>query len=272
MPRRRRPARRIYSWNVNGLRSAKEAFLDWLPQSRATVVALQEVRALPSQLDAELLRPRPGRWRSHLSAAEKKGYSGVALYSKQAPDELETTLGEPEIDAEGRLQIARFGALTVVNGYFPNGSGKNRDHSRVPFKLDFYRRLFERLEPARAAGERILVMGDFNTAHAEIDLARPKGNKKTSGFLPEEREELDRWLREGWTDTFRAFHEDQGGHYTWWSQRAGCRERNVGWRIDYVLASPGALPFVRSAAIHPEVLGSDHCPISVSVDPELFEE
>lgn len=265
---RRRPARLIYSWNVNGIRAAaKKGFLDWLAVSKGTLVGLQEVRATEAQLSAELRAP--ARYRACFSSAERGGYSGVALYSREAPESVETSLGEAEIDAEGRLQIARFGGLTLVNAYFPNGSGPQRDHSRVPFKLDFYRRLFARLEPARAAGERILVMGDFNTAHRELDLARPKSNHKTSGFLPEEREELDRWLREGWVDTFRHF-EPGGEHYSWWSQRGGCRERNVGWRLDYILASPGALPFVRGAAIHPEVLGSDHCPVSVSVDPELF--
>lgn len=264
----RRPARHIYSWNVNGLRAAaQKGFLEWLSASKAEVAGLQEVRATPEQLAPELLGPP--RYRTSFSSAERGGYSGVGLYARRAPDSIETHLGEPGIDAEGRLQIARFGALTIANAYFPNGNGPKRDHSRVPFKLDFYRRLFARLEPARAAGERILVLGDFNTAHREIDLARPKTNHKTSGFLPVEREELDRWLREGWTDSFRHF-EPGAEHYSWWSQRGGCRERNVGWRIDYILASPGALPFVRAAAIHPEVLGSDHCPISVSVDPEIF--
>ncbi|MGE0713402.1 MAG: exodeoxyribonuclease III [Planctomycetota bacterium] len=258
----------MYSWNVNGLRSVEAPFLAWLRSARPTIVALQEVRARTTDLSAALRRPTG--FRPVFSAAERPGYSGVALYGRRAPDALETALGQPEIDAEGRLLIARYGALTVVNGYFPNGNGPRRDNSRVPFKLDFYRRLFARLEPARAAGERILVMGDFNTAHRELDLARPRQNQRTSGFLPEEREELDRWLRAGWTDTFRR-EQPAGGHYTWWSQRGGCRERNVGWRIDYALASPGVLPFLRDAAIHPEVLGSDHCPISVSLDPAAFE-
>ena len=128
---------------------------------------------------------------------------------------------------------------------------------------------FDLLEADRAAGVPLLVMGDFNTAHREIDLARPKQNRETSGFRPEEREELDRWLREGWTDTFRHF-EDGPGHYTWWSQRRGVRAKNIGWRIDYVLASPGAMPFLRRAEIHPEVQGSDHCPISVDLDPHIL--
>lgn len=259
---------KIYSWNVNGLRAcAKKGFLDWLGQARGQIVGLQEVRALPEQLPDEVASPP--RWNAHFSAAERKGYSGVALYSRQAADEMSTTLGEPRFDVEGRLQIARFGNLTVVNGYFPNGSGKNRDHSRVPYKLDFYRTLFDRLEDARSKGEPILVMGDFNTAHEEIDLARPKTNHGTSGFLPVEREELDRWLRSGWTDTFRHLHKGPD-HYTWWSQRFGVRERNIGWRIDYILASEGAMPFLKRAQIHPKVMGSDHCPISVTVDAAIL--
>jgi exodeoxyribonuclease-3 len=165
--------------------------------------------------------------------------------------------------------LARFRRLVVANVYFPNGSGKDRDNGRVPFKLDFYRALFERLERLRRAGRRVLVLGDFNTAHREIDLARPRENQKTSGFLPEEREELDRWLRAGWVDTFRAFQPGPG-HYSWWSQRQGVRARNVGWRIDYVLASPAAMRHVRGAFLHADVQGSDHCPVGVDVDPALF--
>lgn len=266
MPRK---IHRIYSWNVNGMRAvAQKGFFEWLGKARADVVALQETRAHPEQLAPEVLRPK--RWHSHFVPAERKGYSGVGLYARRKPDEVTSSLGHPEIDVEGRLQFARFGALTLVNGYFPNGSGRERDNSRVPYKLDFYRRLFHRLEDERAAGQRILVMGDWNTAHQEIDLARPKQNAKTSGFLAEEREELDRWLRSGWTDTFRHF-EPGGERYTWWSQRFGVREKNIGWRIDLMLASPGVLPFLKTARIHADVMGSDHCPISVDLDPAVLE-
>lgn len=256
---------RILSWNVNGLRAAgRKGFADWLHSSNADIVGLQEVRALPEQLTKALREPEG--WHAAWAPAERKGYSGVGLLSRAAPEAVDTSLGEERFDVEGRLQVARFGDVTVVNGYFPNGSGKNRDHSRVPYKLDFYQRLFAQLEPARAAGEAIVVMGDFNTAHREIDLARPKSNHKTSGFLPVEREELDRWLRSGWTDTFRHVHGDVEGAYTWWAQRGSCRERNVGWRIDYVLASPGALARLRDAFILPEVMGSDHCPLGVTLN------
>lgn len=258
---------RIVSWNVNGIRSVcRKGFCAWLERDGADVVALQEVRAREEDLPAELLSLP--RWQRHLSPAERPGYSGVGLLSRHPFDAVETRLGRREMDAEGRLQRARIGELEIVNCYFPNGSGKERDNGRIPFKLAFYRRLFSTLERGKAKGARILVVGDFNTAHAEIDLARPKENKKASGFTGEERAELDRWLHAGWVDTFRHF-EPRAGHYTWWSQRQGVRARNVGWRIDYVLASPAAMPFVRAAAIHPEVLGSDHCPISVTLNPEI---
>ncbi|HZI03222.1 MAG TPA: exodeoxyribonuclease III, partial [Archangium sp.] len=259
---------RIVSWNVNGLRAAhKKGFLQWLAAEQADVVGVQEVRALEEQLPEEVRSPKG--WRAtHFVSAVRPGYSGVGLFARKAPDDVETRLGVKEMDAEGRLQVARFGRLTVVNCYFPNGNGKERDNSRIPFKLDFYRRLFARLEKGLRDGERILVMGDFNTAHQEIDLARPKDNRETSGFLPEEREEFDRWIRAGWVDTFRHF-EKGTGHYSWWSQRFGVRERNIGWRLDYVLASPGAMSYVKRAAIHPLVLGSDHCPVSVDLDPKV---
>lgn len=256
----------IASWNVNGLRAVarKQALAPFLDSGPA-IVGLQEVRAAEDQL-GELARPTGWSF-SHVVAATRPGYSGVALFSKLRPEAVDTRLG-PRFDGEGRLQLVRFGKLVVANVYFPNGSGSDRSNDRVPYKLAFYRALLKKLEALRAEGLRVLVMGDFNTAHREIDLARPRDNQGTSGFLPEERAELDRWLRRGFVDTFRHFQPGPG-HYSWWTQRGGCRERNVGWRIDYVLACPAALPFVRAAAIHPHVLGSDHCPISVTVDPAI---
>jgi exodeoxyribonuclease-3 len=259
---------RILSWNVNGLRAcARKGFLAWLRRSRAQIVAIQELRARPEQLPDALRAPRG--FHASFAPAQRAGYSGVALYSRCAPDHLETGLGEPAFDREGRLQIARFGRLALVNVYVPKGSGVRRDNSRVPFKLAFSRALFARIERLRRAGARVLVVGDFNTAHAEIDLARPRDNRENSGFLPEERAELDRWLAAGWIDSFRRF-EPRPGHYSWWSQRFGVRERNVGWRIDYAMASPAAMRFVRAAFIQPRVRGSDHCPVGVDVDPGIF--
>ncbi|QQR88753.1 MAG: exodeoxyribonuclease III [Myxococcales bacterium] len=253
----------IYSWNVNGIRAAcKKGFLDWFQHCGADIVGLQEVRANEEQIPEELRAP--AGWYRHSVSAERKGYSGVTLYSRQEPDEVHISLSAKEFDCEGRLQVARFGKLWVVNCYFPNGNGKDRDNSRVLFKLAFYQRLFDYLEPAVKKNERLVVMGDFNTAHTEIDIARPKANEKTSGFLPEEREEFSRWLGHGYTDTFRMFTSDPH-HYSWWSQRAGARARNVGWRIDYVLSSDALKKEITGARIHPEIMGSDHCPISVTI-------
>lgn len=260
---------RVYSWNVNGIRSAvAKGFVDWLAAARGEIVGLQEVRAANDAIPSELTAVSD--YHQHYVAAARKGYSGVGLLSRRKPDAIETSLGSSHFDDEGRLQLARFGRLVVANGYFPNGSGQDRDNSRVPYKLDWYRALFDRIEALRRDGLHVLVMGDFNTAHREIDLARPRENRKTSGFLPEECEELDRWIQAGWVDTFRAF-EPGPGHYSWWSQRFGVRAKNIGWRIDYVLASPEAMSFVRGGFIHPDVMGSDHCPIGVELDPAIFE-
>lgn len=236
-------------------------------QLRPDVLGVQEVRALPEQLEPALRRPRG--FHTSFVAAERRGYSGVGLFSRRPPDAVHTSLDEPRFDREGRVQLARFGRLVVANAYFPNGNGVQRDNSRVPYKLAFYRRLFEVLQARRRAGLRVLVLGDFNTAHEDIDLARPRDNRRTSGFLPEERAELKRWLDAGWVDTFRAF-EPGPGHYSWWSQRQGVRERNVGWRIDYVLASSAAMRYVQEAFIRPDVRGSDHCPVGVSLDPAVL--
>ena len=258
---------RVVSWNVNGLRACvRKGFPKWLSGSRADIVGLQEVRALPEEIPEEVTRLR--RWHRSWSPAERRGYSGVGMLSLREPDRVETSLGEERFDVEGRLQIARFGKLVVANAYFPKGSGRERDNSRVPYKLDFYAALFEKVQRLRRGGARVLVMGDFNTAHQEIDLARPKSNHKTSGFLPEERAELDRWIAAGWVDTFRHY-ESGPDHYSWWSQRSGARQRNIGWRIDYVLASPSAMKHLRGAFIQPTVTASDHCPVGVDLDDSV---
>ena len=253
---------RILSWNVNGLRACtRKGFRSFLADCGADVLALQEVRAFPEQLDDDVQAPEG--WQASFAPAERPGYSGVALYSREVPDRIETEL-EPRFDVEGRFIAAHFGRLVVASVYFPKGSGRERDNSRVPYKLDFYRAVFDRVERLRRRGP-VFVTGDYNTAHEAIDLARPKGNVKNSGFLPEERAEISRWLDAGWVDTFRARHPDAPGHYTWWRQFGGARERNVGWRIDYVLASPSADKRVQRAFIWPEATGSDHCPVGVDI-------
>ncbi len=252
------------SWNVNGLRAcAKKGFLDVLKKSRADVVCLQEVRALPEQLPDNVREPRG--WHATFFPAERLGYSGVAIYSRQAPDRVETSLGVEEYDIEGRYLLARFGRMSVASVYFPKGSGRERDNSRVEYKMGFYASVFDKVERWRKSGP-VYVTGDFNTAHEAIDLARPKTNTKSSGFLPEEREEMTRWFDAGWVDTFRAQHPGQEGHYTWWRQFGGARENNVGWRIDYVVASPSAAKRVRDAFIWPDIMASDHCPVGVDVE------
>lgn len=255
---------RVVSWNVNGLRSVtKKGFEAWLHGGTHSVVGIQELRAEAEQLEASVRSP--AGWHTDFRSAQRKGYSGVGLFSKFVPDEVWHELGVEEFDVEGRVQVVRFGALEIWNVYFPNGNGKDRDLSRTGYKLAFYEHLRERLKPRVDAGENILVMGDFNTAFAEIDLARPKENVKTSGFRPEERETFGLWLADGWVDTFRRHHGDVTGRYSWWSQRVGVREKNIGWRIDYVLASPGAAEHVVAAEIHDDVTGSDHCPVSVDL-------
>jgi exodeoxyribonuclease-3 len=258
---------KILSWNVNGLRACgRKGFSRWLRREDADVVGIQEVRALEKDLSRALCAPRG--YCVAFAPAERLGYSGVALYSKRAPDAVDVGLGIPEFDREGRVVTARFGKLAVVNVYVPKGSGTLRDNSRVPYKLAFSRARFERVERLRRARLRVLVMGDFNTAHREIDLARPRSNTQNSGFLPEERAEIDRWLAAGWIDAFRRF-EPGPGHYTWWSQRPGARAANIGWRIDFVLASPSAMKFVTDAYLCPKVRGSDHCPVGIVLDPEV---
>jgi len=254
---------RIVTWNVNGLRAcAGKGFGRFLDTCGADVLLLQEVRAFPDQLDARTRSPQG--WHTAFAPAERPGYSGVAIYSRRQPDAVETQLGDARFDVEGRFILARFGRLSVVSVYVPKGSGKDRDNSRVPYKLDFSARVFERLQRLRRRGP-VYVGGDFNTAHEAIDLARPKSNLRASGFLPEERAEMTRWLDAGWVDTFRARHPGEEGHYTWWRQFGGARENNVGWRIDYVLASPAAARRVTDAFIWPDVRGSDHCPAGVDV-------
>lgn len=255
---------RIVSWNVNGLRAcARNGFLAELDAMQADVLALQEVRAFPEQIDAAVRAPVG--WTTAYSPAERPGYSGVAIFSRVRPDKIVSTLGIDRFDVEGRYIEAHFGRMVVLSIYFPKGNGRDRDNSRVPYKLDFYAAVFERIERLRRRGP-VFVTGDFNTAHHEIDLARPSTNRKSSGFLQEERDELTRWFDAGWIDTFRSRHPNAPGHYTWWRQFGGAKARNVGWRIDYVVASPSADRRVRSAFIWPDVDGSDHCPVGVDID------
>jgi exodeoxyribonuclease-3 len=257
---------RVISWNVNGIRAcAKKGFLTWLEARQPDVLLIQETKAWPEQLDAALLEDHG--YHCHWAQAEKKGYSGVSTWCRQPADRVVVGLGEERFDREGRTLVSDHGDLRIINGYFPNGQ---RDHGRVPYKLDYYAAVLEAAEAARAEGKVVLISGDWNTAHRAIDLARPKQNRNTTGFLPHECAWMDRWFEQGYTDSFRHLHPDQEGAYTWWSYRAGARARNVGWRIDYHVVSAELLPMVTSASIEADILGSDHCPVTIELDESRF--
>lgn len=250
---------KLFSWNVNGIRALeKKGFSAWLQASGADIVMLQETKCSPEQLSAALCKPEG--FHAEWCAAEKKGYSGVATFSR-VPATTTRGLNNPRFDSEGRVLISTFPGFTVFNTYFPSGSS---GLERVGFKLDFYRHFLEILRAAIARGERIIVAGDVNTAYAEIDLARPRENRQTSGFLPEERAALGAFFDAGLVDTFRHVRPTEA-KYSWWSQVTNARERNIGWRLDYFLVSQNLLPYVLDADIHPAVVGSDHCPVSLTL-------
>ncbi|HJP49639.1 MAG: exodeoxyribonuclease III [Pseudomonadales bacterium] len=252
---------RIISWNVNGLRACtKKGFLKFLKKSGADVVCLQEVRAFPAQLDDNVRSPKG--WYASFSPAERPGYSGVGIYSLVEPDRIDTSLGDKQFDIEGRFMMAHFGRTAIASVYFPKGNGKDRDNSRVPYKLDFYVAVKRKIDKTRRRGP-VFIVGDYNTAHQEIDLARPRTNQKSSGFLPEERQVMTDWLADGWVDVFRKQHPGEAGHYSWWRQWGNARADNVGWRIDYILGSPSAAKRVTQSYILREITGSDHCPVGV---------
>lgn len=253
---------KIVTWNVNGLRSVhKKNFLNWFEDEAADVVCLQEIKVAPDQLKGDEAFLHPLKYASQWHAAEKAGYSGLVIYSKKEPDAVRAGLGLAEFDREGRWLETDFKGLTLVNSYWPNSQ---RDHARLPFKLEFCAAAEKRLEALRASGRQVLICGDFNIAHKEIDLKNPKTNTKNAGFLPEERAWMDRFTGLGWVDTFRVF-EPGGGHYTWWSYRPGVREKNVGWRLDYFFANPEFKDRLKSVAHLPEVMGSDHCPVRLTL-------
>ncbi|MBM3270118.1 MAG: exodeoxyribonuclease III [Candidatus Sericytochromatia bacterium] len=250
----------IATWNVNGIRACeKGGLLDWLGATRPDVLCMQEVRAEPEQV-SDAVR-EPAGYAATWHPARKKGYSGVATWVR-GKGKTSAGIGDARFDDEGRALFTRFPGFTLANVYVPNGS---RDHSRVPFKLEFYQALHDWVAARHAAGEKVAICGDWNTAHTEIDLANPRSNEKTTGFLPEERAWIDKFLALGLVDVFRAAHPDERGHYTWWSQRFGVRAKNIGWRLDYFLVSEGLAPRVERATIESHVPGSDHCPVLLEI-------
>jgi len=251
---------RLLSWNVNGIRAVhKKGFLDWFKKENPDILCLQETKASEEQLVDELKNP-PG-YSSYFSSAEKKGYSGVAVYTKQKPEKIEKGFGINKFDSEGRVLIADYKKFVLLNVYYPNGKASPE---RLQYKLDFYDAFLEYAEGLRKKGKNLVICGDVNTAHKEIDLAHPKENETTSGFLPVEREWMDKFFSHGYVDTFRMFNNEPE-QYTWWHVITRARERNVGWRIDYFFVNEEFRKNVKSASIMPEVMGSDHCPIGIEI-------
>ncbi|MGD9146130.1 MAG: exodeoxyribonuclease III [Anaerolineae bacterium] len=255
---------KLVSWNVNGIRAVvRNGFWDWLPAADPDILCLQETRIQAEQLTEEMRHP-PG-YQSIWHNGERKGYSGVATLCRQEPLAIREGMGWPEFDAEGRVLVTEHQGFTLVNAYFPSG---RRGQERVAYKIAFYDALLDLCTDLRARGQRLIVCGDYNTAHQPIDLARPRQNVKTSGFLPEEREVLTRWLDWGFVDIYRHLHPDTE-QYTWWTYRFDARARNVGWRIDYFLLAEDLLPYVQDAQILTDVMGSDHCPIELVLDLDM---
>ncbi len=250
----------ICSWNVNGIRAAhSKGFLDWFKGHDPDIMCVQETKAGEEQLPPEL-REVEG-YRAYFTAPERKGYSGVGLYSRLEPKGVKYGFGTPRFDHEGRTLIAEYDRFTLFNIYFPNGK---QSKERLRYKLEFYEAFLEYADALRAKGRGIVACGDFNTAHKEIDLARPRENSKVSGFLPEERAWLDRFVGHGYVDAFRIFDQEPS-RYTWWDLKTGARERNIGWRIDYFFVSEDLRDAVKSSRILAEVMGSDHCPICIEL-------
>lgn len=252
---------KLLSWNVNGIRAAyKKGFLDWLKKEKPDILCVQETKAHTEQLTDELLSPNG--YKTYWSSAQRKGYSGVATYTKIEPKEVKNGLGIKRLDNEGRTLILDYGDFILYNIYFPNGQ---RSQERLNFKLDFYDEFLKQVNKLKAKGKKIIICGDVNTAHTEIDLARPKENENTSGFLPVERSWMDKFFSHGYIDTFRHFCKE-GGHYTYWDPITRARERNVGWRIDYFFITPNLLKSLKKAFILSDVMGSDHCPLGIELE------
>lgn len=252
---------KIITWNVNGLRAAlKKGAKEWMLEASPDVMCLQETRVLPEEQLTKKQREAPG-YEVIWNPAVKKGYSGVATWVKKPPLETDLGFGEARFDSEGRVIRTRHPDFYLYNIYFPNGQ---RGQERVDFKLEFYEHLLGICNQLHEAGEHVVITGDFNTAHHEIDLKNDKSNHKTSGFLPEERAMIDKYLTHGFVDPFREFYPAKE-QYSWWSYRGNARARNVGWRIDYFLVSEALLSRVDDVIIHDDVLGSDHCPVEMQI-------
>ena len=248
----------IISWNVNGIRAvANKGALKWIDERQPDILCLQEIKALPEQIPEDLFETNFSTL--SINSADKKGYSGTAVFSQLTP---EYTNNRHDIDLarEGRIIEQDYGDFVLFNVYFPNGQ---KDEERLALKMKFYDDFLNYCDKLRDEGKSIVICGDVNTAHKEIDLKNPKANSKTSGFLPIEREWMDKLVEHGYIDTFRYVHGDKEEEYSWWSYRSGARAKNVGWRIDYFFISDDLAELLEDAFILQEVTGSDHCPVGI---------
>lgn len=257
---------RVISFNANGIRAAaRKGFFDWLPQQDADVVCVQETKAQADQLRDPVFHP--DGYACYYCDAEKKGYAGTALYVRREPEEINRTLGFDEFDREGRWCEARFNDLVIASLYLPSGTSSEE---RLAAKMRFHELFLPHLQELKDDGRHVIICGDWNTAHTEIDLANPKGNARNSGFLPEERAWLDRAFDEvGMVDAFRVVHPDMPGLYTWWSNRGRAWEKNVGWRIDYQIVTPTLKGTIRDAWIYTDERFSDHAPLVMDYQLKL---
>lgn len=245
---------------MNGIRAVlKKGFWDWFEAVSPDVLCLQETKAQPDNLEDDILQPEGYQvvWNS----AERKGYSGVVTFSKKKPKSVALGLGIERFDVEGRVIRTEFNGFDLLNVYFPNGTSGSE---RLQYKMDFYDAFLDHCESLRSQGKKLIITGDVNTAHKAIDLKNAKANEKNSGFLPEERAWVDKFVAHGYVDTFRIFHPEPD-QYTWWTYRANARARNIGWRIDYFFVTEDLVNKVNDAFIRPEVMGSDHCPIGLDI-------
>lgn len=251
---------KIFNWNVNGFRAIiKKGFLEWFEEESPDILCIQETKAHPDQLDAAVLSPNG--YHAVWNSAERKGYSGVATFSKKKPKAVFLGMGIDEFDVEGRIIRTEYEGFDLLNIYFPNGTSSPE---RLAFKLKFYDALLDHCEKLRKSGKKLIVAGDFNTAHHPIDLKHPKANEKNSGFLPEERAWIDKFVAHGYVDVFRKLYPEKV-QYTWWSYRFGARKNNVGWRIDYFFVTEDLVRKVKDVFIADQVMGSDHCPMGLVV-------
>ena len=249
---------KITTWNVNGVRAAiRKGLTVWSQKHGPNILCLQEVKARPEQVEGmgDILPDGQVYW----NPAERPGYSGVATFCRETPLEVQMGLEDPRFDVEGRVIRTVYPDFTLFNVYFPNGQ---RGHERVTYKLDFYARLLEVCDQLHAQGKAVIITGDFNTAHRPIDLANPRQNATTSGFLPEERVWIDYYLAHGFVDAFRDLYPEKI-QYTWWTFISNARARNVGWRLDYFLVSSSLMPRVDNVEVHDDLEGSDHCPVTL---------